>query len=93
MWKILGKDTMYIDIANTWKSRMMELAGDDDKSKLFKEIVESSEVTYMMNGTTEEHTFFIRLSDDRTPEEIQTLADVSLEILKNSESPAIRKAS
>ena len=89
MWKILGKDTMYIDIANTWKSRMMELAGDDDKSKLFKEIVESSEVTYMMIGTTEEHTFFIRLSDDRTPEEIQTLADVSLEILKNSESPCV----
>ena len=40
MWKILGKDAIYIDIANTWKQRMLELAGDDENSQLFKTIVE-----------------------------------------------------
>ncbi len=89
MWKILGSDALYIDIANTWKRRMIELAGDDDKSKKFKDIVDVSDVTYMMNGTTEEHTFFIRVSKDLTPEDIQTLADVSLDILKAIEFPCV----
>ena len=85
MWKILGEPTMYIDIARTWTKRMLELAADDEKSQKFKEIVEASDVTYLLNGTTEEHTFFIRVDDAITPEEIQVLADVSLEILKNVE--------
>jgi len=89
MWKILGKDAIYIDIPETWKSRMLELAGDDEKSQKFKEIVSVSEVTYLMNGSTEEHTFFIRLDKAVTPEEIQVLADVALEILKASEHPCI----
>lgn len=89
MWKILGKDAIYIDIADTWKQRMLELAGDDEKSEVFKKIVNASEVTYLLNGTTEEHTFFIKVSDDITPEEIQTLADVSLDILKKTEVPCV----
>ena len=49
----------------------------------------SAEVTYMLNGTTEEHTFFIRVPDDITPDDIQVLADVALDILKKSEAPCI----
>lgn len=89
MWKILGRDAIYIDIPDVWKTRMLELAGDDGKSETFKRIVGESEVTYLLNGTTEEHTFFIRVGKDVTPEEIQTLADVSLDILKASEDPCI----
>lgn len=89
MWKILGKDALYVEIPQVWKQRMLELAGDDDKSSKFKEIVEGAEVTYMLNGTTEEHTFFIRVPDDITPDDIQVLADVALDILKKSETPCI----
>lgn len=89
MFKILGSDALYIDIAATWKRRMLELAGDDEKSQKFKDIVNRSEVTYMLNGTTEEHTFFIRVPDDITPEEIQILADVTLDILKPLEYPPV----
>ena len=84
MFKILGSDALYIDIPAVFKKRMLELAGDDEKEKLFKEILEKSEVTYLLNGTTEEHTFFIRVPKDVTPEQIQTLADASLEILKRT---------
>lgn len=89
MWKILGEPTIYIDVARTWKKRMLELAGDDEKSLKFKEVVEASEVTYLFNGTTEEHTFFIKLADDIQPDEIQALADVSLDILKAVEFPPV----
>ncbi len=84
MFKILGRDALYIDIPAVFKKRMLELSGDDEKEKLFKEILEKSEVTYLLNGTTEEHTFFIRVPKDVTPEQIQTLADASLEILKRT---------
>ena len=78
-----------MEIPQVWKQRMLELAGDDEKSSKFKEIVEGAEVTYMLNGTTEEHTFFIKVPDEITPEEIQILADVALDILKASEDPCI----
>lgn len=84
MFKILGKDALYIDIPVVFKKRMLELAGDDEKEKLFKDVTEKSEVTYLLNGTTEEHTFFIRVPKDVTPEQIQTMADASLEILKRT---------
>jgi hypothetical protein len=89
MWKILGEDAIYIDIPETWKRRMVAFAGSGEKEDLFKKIVSESKVEYMMNGETEEHTFFIRLSDDVTPEQIQSLADVALDVLKNSEFPCI----
>ena len=89
MWKILGEDAIYIDIPETWKRRMIALAGEGEKPEKFKKIVGESEVTYLLNGTTEEHTFFIHLSDDVSPEDIQALADVTLDILKASEHPCI----
>jgi len=89
MWKILGEETFYLDVGPTWKRRMVALAGDDEKSQKFKEIVDASEVQYMLNGGTEEHIFFIKLSDDITPDEIQCLADVALEILKNIPYPCV----
>lgn len=89
MWKILGEETFYLEIGPTWKRRMIAFAGDDEKSQKFKEIVEASEVQYMLNGGTEEHIFFIRLADEVTPEEIQGLADVALDILKTVPFPCV----
>ncbi len=93
MWKILGEDAIYIDIPQVWKRRMLALAKDleedKDKEAKFEEIVEPAEVTYMLNGSTEEHTFFIRIPDEITPEEIQVLADVALDVLRKTDVPCI----
>jgi hypothetical protein len=89
MWKILGKEAIYIDIPVTWKERMLELTADDDKGKTFKDILSRSEVEYLFNPQTEEHTFFIRLDDAITPEEIQTMADSTLDTLKALEIPVV----
>ena len=92
MWKILGQDALYVEIPDTWKKRMLELSGlsdDQDKAEKFRDVVGKSEVSYLLNGTTEEHTFFIRVPDEITPEEIQILADVALDVLKKSEAPCI----
>ena len=89
MWKILGKEAIYIDIPNTWKERMLELMSDDEKGKKFKEIVTASKVEYLFNPQTEEHTFFIRLDDEYSPEDIQDLADATLETLKSLDMPVV----
>ncbi len=89
MWKILGRDALYVEIPDVWKQRMIELSGEGEKAEKFKEIVGESKVTYLLNGTTEEHTFFIRVPDEITPEEIQILADVTMDVLKASKNPCI----
>jgi hypothetical protein len=89
MWKILGKEAIYIDIPVVWKEGILALAADDEKSTKFKEILKDSKVEYLFNAQTEEHTFFIRLDDSVTPEEIQSMADIILDILKNLETPVI----
>ena len=89
MWKILGMKTIYIDIPNTAKDRLIELAGDGEESVIFKGLMERSEIMFLLNGETEENSFFITVPDDLTPEDIQVMADVVLEIAKSIEFPFI----
>ena len=90
MFNILGKEVLYLDIADTWKTEMLALAtADDEKTQKFREIVSVSEVQYLMNPISEEHSFMVRVPDEVTPEEIQVLADVTLDILKGLEVPCI----
>lgn len=82
MFKILGADALYIDIPQTFKRRLEELASEEEND--FVAQLGRSEVTYMLNGTTEEHTFFIRVPEDVTPEQIQMMSDATLAILKRT---------
>ena len=89
MWKILGMKTIYIDIPNTAKNRLIDLAGSGEKEVKFKGLMRRSEVTFLLNGETEENSFFIAVPEDLTPEDIQTMADVILEIAKTIEFPFV----
>jgi len=89
MWKILGMNTIYIDVPNTTKRRLIELADDGEKGIIFKDLMDRSEVMFLLNGETEENSFFITVPDSLTPEEIQIMADVILEIAKTVEFPFV----
>jgi len=89
MWEILGIKTIYIDIPNAVKSRLIELAGDGEKETRFKELMGRSEIMFLLNGETEENSFFITVPDDLTPEDIQLMADVVLNIAKAIEFPFV----
>ncbi|MDR1954578.1 MAG: hypothetical protein LBP82_01330 [Candidatus Methanoplasma sp.] len=89
MWKILGIETIYIDIPNTVKSRLIELAGDGEKEVRFRDLLEMSKVMFLLNGETEESSFFITVPDDLCPEDIQLMADVILDIAKTAEFPFV----
>ena len=89
MWQILGANAMYVEFADLWKYRMNEIAEDRDDGKKFIELMKDVEVSHMLNGTTEVHTFYVELPRSLTPEDIQFLADVILDVANTSEVPFI----
>lgn len=89
MWKVLGEDTFYLDVGRVAAKRMKELAGDGEKADFFRKIMDASEINYLLNGTTEYHSFMVKVPDEITPEQIQDLADVALEIATNAGGPFI----
>ena len=90
MWKILGKEAMYLELADVWKARILELAADKEGYDEFKALMEKSEVLHLFNGSTEVHSFIVTVPDDYTPEQIQSMANVILAVAKdNMEMPFV----
>ena len=76
MFTIFGTDCLYIDIADTFKEKLLALSATDEQGKEFADLFAKSDVTYMLNGSTEESCFIVRVPDEYTPEQIQLMADV-----------------
>jgi len=90
MWQVLGKKTIYLGIAETWKNRMIELTSDREGGARFKELMNATDVMYFLDGTMEIHFFILEFPETITPEDIQFLADKTLEVAKeNLETPFI----
>ena len=80
MWKILGKESLYVEMADVFKNQVLELSKEIENGEKIIEIISNSEVTYLFNGTTETHAFTIRPEEKTSPEEIQLIADAILAI-------------
>ena len=90
MWKVLGKEAMYLDIGPVWVERILELSKDYEGDEKFKELMDGSEVSHLFNGSTETHNIMIEVPKEYTPEDIQIMADMILSIAKdNMETPFI----
>ncbi len=76
MFKIFGTECLYIDIADTFSKKLLALSESDEKAKEFADLFSKADVTYLLNGTTEESCFIVRVPDEYTPEQIQLMADV-----------------
>ncbi|MDR2845959.1 MAG: hypothetical protein LBV63_01610 [Candidatus Methanoplasma sp.] len=83
MWSILGKESIYIDIPQTAKDRLITLANERDNGERFGEMMERSDIVFLLNGETEESSFLITVPDDLTPDDIQLMADTVLDIVQN----------
>jgi len=88
MWNILGEDAIYLDIPCKFKNRVLALAPENENTAKFKELFEKAEVSFMINGETEESCFIIKVPDEYTPEEIQLMADQTIAaIVANDKAP------
>ena len=90
MWKVLGKEAMYIEIAAVWTERIIELSKEYEGDEKFRELMEGSEVKHLFNGSTETHNMMIEVPKEYTPDDIQMMADMILSIAKdNIDTPFI----
>ena len=90
MWKVLGKEAMYIEIAAVWTERIIELSKEYEGDEEFKKLMDGSEVKHLFNGSTETHNMMIEVPKEYTPDDIQMMADMILSIAKdNIEMPFI----
>ena len=90
MWKVLGKEAMYIEIAAVWTERIIELSKEYEGDEEFKKLMDGSEVKHLFNGSTETHNMMIEVPKEYTPDEIQMMADMILSIAKdNIDTPFI----
>jgi hypothetical protein len=85
MWKILGVDAMYLEFADVWKERIVEIVSEGKEGKRFKALIDASDVKHMMNGESEIHTFLVEVPVDISNEDLQFLADKILEVAKTSD--------
>lgn len=83
MWSVLGQKALYVEIADVWKSQIVEFASEREDADKFKELMEKITVTHLFNGSTEIHNFMLEVPKEFTPEDIQFLADVILAIAKD----------
>ena len=90
MWKVLGKEAMYIEIASVWTERIIELSKDYEGDERFYELMKDVDVKHLFNGSTETHNIMIEVPKGHTPDDIQMMADMILSIAKdNMETPFI----
>ena len=90
MWKVLGAEAMYIDIAPVWAKRILELSEGRENAERFSELMEGAEITHLFNGSTETHNIMLEVPEAYTPEDIQLMADMILGIAKdNMETPFV----
>ena len=90
MWKVLGKETIYIDVAKTWKERIMELSADDERFEKFEKLMSKTTVAHLFNGSMETHNFMLEVPKKYKPADIQLMADVILDVAKNNlETPFV----
>lgn len=82
MWKILGKEAVYVEFADVFKTRVIEIASGMEGKEKFVELMKKSDVMHIFNGSTETHGFNIRPGDDISSEDIQYMADNILEVIK-----------
>lgn len=90
MWKVLGKDVMYVEIGDVWAEEIVKLSAGRENEEKFKELMKKTEVKHLFDGSLETHNFMLDVPKDFTPEDIQIMADIILGIAKdNLEDPFV----
>ena len=82
VWRILGKEAMYVEFADVLREQLIEIAPGIENSEKFIEYLKNSEIMHIFNGATETHGFNIRPDSSISSEDIQYMADMILAIAR-----------
>ncbi len=87
MWKVLGKEAIYLDVPYIFAKRMGELAGEGDNADMFRKCLNESDIRFMINPESEECSFMVYIPEGLTPEDIQNIAETALSVAQTYEDP------
>ena len=82
VWRILGKEAMYLEFADVLRQQLLEIAPGLENGEKFVELLNGSEILHIFNGATETHGFNIRPESSISSEDIQFMADMILAIAR-----------
>ena len=82
VWRILGKEAMYVEFAKVLREQLIDIAPTVENGEKFVDLIKGSEIMHIFNGSTETHGFNIRPDAETTPEDIQYMADIVLAIAR-----------
>jgi hypothetical protein len=85
VWKILGKEAMYLEFAEVLRAQLNEIAPTIENGERFVELLAGSEIMHIFNGSAETHGFNIRPDAETSSEDIQYMADIILAIARQEE--------
>lgn len=85
MWQILGVKALYVEFADVWKKRMLEISEDRDEHDRFVKLMDAANIVHLFNGSTEIHTFMVELPDDISADDVQFLADEILDVARTAD--------
>lgn len=85
VWRILGKEAMYVEFAKVLREQLIDIAPTVENGEKFVDLIKGSEIMHIFNGSTETHGFNIRPDAETTPEDIQYMADIILAIARQEE--------
>lgn len=83
MWSIFGKEAIYIDLPDAFKNGILAHSKNDTDGNRFGDMMESSDINFILNGETEESCFLLKVPDALTPEDIQFMADRIIGAIKD----------
>lgn len=81
----MGVDALYVEFADLWKKRIIEIASEREGGDRFRELMEPRDVLHLFNGTNGLHSFNVEFPEDTDPKDLQFLADVILGIANDTE--------
>lgn len=86
VWRILGKEAMYLEFAEVLKDQLIAIAPTVENGERFVDFIKGSEILHIFNGATETHGFNIRPVATTSPEDIQYMADIILAIARQDQN-------
>ena len=85
----MGMDALYVEFADVWRRRIVEVVSEGDNGERFSELMKDAHIFYMMNGETEVHSFIVELPETLSKDDIQFLADEILNVAKTADFPFV----
>jgi hypothetical protein len=89
MWKVLGVEGTIPAFAEIWKQRMIELSKRKKDRERFLEMIDDSDIRYVLDAIREVHMFMVYLPTKYSREDLVFFKEFVIKITKSIKMPTL----